>query len=80
MNTNQAIILRLKQLCEERNLSMYALAYNSGMHGSTIKNIFNGSSKNTGIITIKKICDGLDISLAEFFDTNEFRALEQEIR
>jgi transcriptional regulator with XRE-family HTH domain len=80
MDTNQAVINRLRELCAERNLSMYSLAYISGIHKSTVKNIFNGSSKNTGIITLKKICDGLGISLTEFFDTDVFRTLEQEIK
>ena len=43
------------------------------------KNIISGASANPGIVTIKKICDGLDISIVEFFDTEAFRALEQEI-
>ena len=80
MNTNQAVLYRLKELCKERGLSMYALAYNAGLHGSTVKNIFNGASKNTGIITLKKICDGLDISLSDFFDSDVFRELEQEMK
>ena len=46
----------------------------------TIKGILNGESKNPGIVTIKKICDGFDISLIEFFNTEEFSTLEQEIK
>ena len=45
-----------------------------------VKNILNGASKNPGVVTIKMICDGLGISLTEFFDTDVFRELEQEIR
>jgi hypothetical protein len=45
-----------------------------------LKNIVNGVSQNPGIVTIKKLCDGLEITLVEFFDTEEFRALEQEIQ
>ena len=47
---------------------------------STVKNILNGASKNPGVVTIKMLCDGLGISVVEFFDTEEFRKLEQEIR
>ena len=45
-----------------------------------MKSIMNGQSQNPGIVTIKKLCDGLDISLTEFFNTDYFRALEQEIK
>ena len=48
--------------------------------GSTLKNIINGGSQNAGIVTIKKLCDGLEISLYDFFDTETFKTLEQEIK
>jgi len=80
MDTHEAVKIRLIELCKQRQISKYALANNSGVHKSTVKNIFNCSSKNTGIITIKMLCDGLGISLTEFFDTEYFRSLEQEIK
>lgn len=80
MNTHEAVKLRLIELCKQQHITKYALANNAGVHKSTVKNIFNGSSKNTGIITIKMLCDGLGISLTEFFDTEYFRSLEQEIK
>ena len=52
----------------------------AGIPPSTVKNILNGASKNPGVVTIKMICDGLGISLTEFFDTDLFKELEQEIR
>ena len=58
---------------------MSQLAYYAGMPQSTLKNVMNGNSKNTGIVTIKIICDGLDISLEEFFKCGLFGKLEQEI-
>ena len=61
-------------------MAINALARSAAVPPSTLKNIVNGVSKNPGIVTIKMLCDGLDISLIEFFDTEEFRALEQEIR
>ena len=61
-------------------MTINALATSAAVPPSTLKNIVNGVSKNPGIVTIKMLCDGLDISLTEFFDTEEFRNLEQEIR
>lgn len=80
MTTHECVAKRIIDLCYERNLAFNALAYQSGMPPSTIKNILNGASRNPGIVTIKMICDGLGISLVEFFDTEDFRNLEQEIR
>ena len=71
---------RLTELCKKQRISRYALANSAGVPKSTVKNIFNGASKNTGIITIKMLCDGLGISLTEFFDTDYFRNLEQELK
>lgn len=80
MNTSSAVRERIIGLCAERGLSFNALANISGVHPSTVKGIINGASRNPGVVTIKKLCDGLDISLTEFFDTEIFRNLEQEIR
>ena len=80
MTTIECVANRIIKLCEERNLAITALAHNAGIPPSTVKNILNGASKNPGIVTIKMICDGLGITLVEFFDTKEFRELEQEIR
>lgn len=80
MTTQQAIAQRISNLCTERNITINHLAMLSGIPRSTVKNIFYGKSNNPGIITIKKICDGLDICLADFFDTPELRNLEQEIK
>ncbi len=71
---------RILALCEERNLSIYKLALDSGVSQSTIKNILYGKSKNPGIVTLKMLCDGLDISIVDFFDTQEFRQLDQELK
>ena len=80
MTTIDCVKRRFIELCNERNLSFYALAISAGVHPSTMKSIMTGSSKNPGIVTIKKLCDGLDMSLPEVFDTDYFRELEQEIR
>ena len=80
MNTRTAVANRLLELCEEKNLTVNALARISAVPPSTLKNIINGGSKNAGIVTIKKLCDGLEISLYEFFNTDTFKTLEQEIQ
>ena len=80
MNTKEAIANRILQLCEDRNIAVNALASISGVSPSTIYSILNEKSKNPGSVTIKKLCDGLEITLGEFFSTPEFDALEQEIK
>lgn len=75
----ECVVRRIEELCAQRNISFRHLAYISGMSPSTITNILNGKSKNPGVVTIKKICDGLDITFMDFFDTDYFRTLEQEI-
>lgn len=80
MDTRETVVNRIKKLCKEKGLSINGLAVISAVPSSTLKNIINGGSLNPGIVTIKMLCDGLEISLAEFFDTKEFRELEQEIK
>lgn len=80
MGIYQYTVDRIHQLCKERNMTPNALSYAAGISQSTIKSILNGESKNPGIVTLKKICDGLDITMIEFFDTDEYRELEQEIQ
>ena len=79
MNTRLCVANRILQLCRERNLSLNGLAHLSAVPPSTLKSILNGDSKNPGVVTIKLLCDGWGITLADFFDTDEFRSLEQEI-
>ncbi len=80
MTIREYVIHRIYELCDERRLSLMGLARASALPPSTIKNIINGASQNPGIVTLKKICDGLDISLLEFFDTEAFQEIEQEIQ
>ena len=79
MGVAQCVANRLLELCHERNLSINALARSAAVPPTTLKNVISGVSRNPGIVTIKMLCDGLDISLIDFFDTEEFRNLEQEI-
>jgi len=80
VNTNEAVRNRIIELCTTKRWAFFALANYSGIPPSTMRNIIDGKSQNPGIVTIKKICDGLEISLAEFFSTPVFHNLEQEIK
>lgn len=80
MNTVTAVRDRILQLCEERKITINGLAIISGLPPSSIKNILYGKSLNPKIVTIKMICDGLNITLGEFFSTSEFDSLEQEMK
>lgn len=79
MNTYTAGRDRLLELLEEKEMSIHKLATESGMPPSTVKNILYGKSRNPGIVTLKILCDGFGISLTQFFSTEEFSTLEQEI-
>ena len=80
MDMYTAVKERLLMLCEQRKMSIHRLSVESAVPASTIKNILYGKSKNPGVVTIKMLCDGLGISVTEFFDTPVFKELEQEIR
>lgn len=80
MTMVEAIALRILNLCKERNITPNKLSTISGMTQSTINNIINTGSKNPTVSTIKKICDGLEITLSEFFDDEIFTSLEQEVK
>ena len=80
MDTTTAIKNRILFLCGQRNLTIHKLAAISGLPPSSVKNILYGRSKDPKILTIKKICDGLELTLAEFFDTPEFASLEPEVK
>lgn len=80
MSTKQAIANRIIQLCNERHIAVNELASISGVSPSTVYSILDERSQNPGAITIKKLCDGIEITLGEFFSTPEFDALEQEIK
>jgi len=71
---------RILQLCNEQDLTINKLATVSAVSPSSIKSILYGKSKDPKLKTVKKICDGLDITLGQFFSTLEFDRLEQEIK
>lgn len=80
MNTKEAVAQRILQLCEERGIAINALAGISGVSPSTVYSMLNEKSQNPGVVSLKKLCDGLDISLRQFFDSDLFEDLEQEIK
>ena len=80
MNTKEAVAKRILELCEERNMAVNALATVSGVSPSTIYSMLNEKSQNPGIVSIKKLCDGLGISLRDFFNSDLFDEIEQEIK
>lgn len=80
LNTKEAVAKRIQELCAERDMAINALATISGIPPTTIYSMLNEKSQNPGVVSIKKICDGLDISIREFFDSDLFDDLEQEIK
>ena len=80
MRTKEAIANRILQLCNERGIAVNELANVSGVSPSTVYSLLNEKSQNPGAVTIKKLCDGLEITLGEFFSTPVFDSLEQEIQ
>ena len=79
MSIKDAVVLRIKQICEQKNLAINALANLSGLTPSTVYSIIYPKHKDVGIVSLKKLCDGMDISMAEFFDSDIFHGLEQEV-
>ena len=80
MKTIEAVRHRILALCTERQISLNKLANLSGLSPSSLKNILYGKSQNPTIRTVKIICDGLGITLGDFFSSAEFDSLEQEIK
>lgn len=80
MSIGTAVRERILELCKERGITINKLGTISGVTQSTLNNIMSGRNNSTTIATIKKLCDGLDISIIEFFNSDIFRDLEQEIK
>lgn len=80
MTIAEVTVKRLLELCSERNITINKISNISGITQSTVSDIVNGTTTNTGIVTIKKLCDGFDISVRAFFDSPLFDDLEQEVR
>ena len=80
MSVKDAVADRFKNLCDQRNIKVNELANISGVTPSTAYSMPDKNRRDVSIVTIKKFCDGLDITLGEFFSTPEFDSLEQEIK
>lgn len=80
MNAKEAVTARILALCDERGIAINALASSSGVAPSTVYSMLNAKSQNPGVVSLQKLCDGLGISLREFFDDNLFDNIEQEIK
>ena len=79
MSVKDVVTKRFKAICNERNIKINELANLSGVTPSTAYSMMSESRRDVSIITIKKFCDGLEITLGEFFSSDEFNLLEQEI-
>lgn len=80
MNVKDAVVERFKELCNERNIKINELANLSGVTPSTAYSMMDKNRRDVSIVTIKKFCDGLEITLGDFFSTLEFDKLDQEIK
>lgn len=80
MTAKEAVAKRILQLCDKRNIAVNALANISGVSPSTVYSMLNEKSQNPGVVSLQKLCDGLEISLRQFFDSELFDNLEQEIK
>jgi len=80
MNAKEAVAERIKELCKEHDIAVNTLANLSGVAPSTVYSMLNYKSQNPGVVSLQKLCDGLNISLREFFDSDIFENLEQEIK
>lgn len=80
MNVGQAVRERIAELCEEKHITINKLANISGITQSTLNNIMSGRNNSTTMSTIQKICDGLEITVTDFFDSPLFLGIEQEIK
>lgn len=75
MKAQDMLVERINNLCKERRMSYYALSYESAVPMTTLMHIVDKTTINPGVLTIGKLCDGLGISLKEFFDSPEFENL-----
>ena len=79
MKVKDMVAARFAELCKEKGIKINELAYRSGVTPSTAYSMMDEKRRDISIVTIKKFCDGLEISLGEFFSTKDFDSLEQEI-
>lgn len=80
MQIKEAIVKRIKNICLARGIKYNELATRSGVTPSTVYSMLDPSRRDLSVITLKKLCDGLDMTITEFFDDDIFKTLEQEIQ
>ena len=80
MQLGNAVKLRIIELCDERNITINKLSTMCGITQSTLNNIISGRNKSMTVSTVKKICDGLNITIRDFFESEIFDDLEQEVK
>ena len=80
MTAKEAVAKRILQLCDERNIAVNTLANISGVSPSTVYSMLNEKSQNPGVVSLQKLCDGLDITLRQLFDSEIFDDIEQEVK
>ena len=80
MSVGEAVRLRILELCREKGITVNALSNLCGITQSTLENIVSGRNKSTTVSTIQKICDGLEIEIVQFFTSELFKNLEQEVQ
>lgn len=80
MTVGEAVQIRIVELCLEYDITVNKLSNISGVNQSTVDNIVGGRNKSTTVSTIKKLCDGLGITIVDFFQSEVFFDLEQELR
>ena len=75
----QVLVDRIHSLCKHHNMSLYELSYKSSVPMTTLSNIMKGHTKNPGVFTVARLCDGFEMSLTEFFDTKDFEEWMKEM-
>lgn len=80
MCIKDAVVMRFKELCNLKNIKYNELATLSGVTPSTVYSMMNNRRKDVSIITIKKLCDGINVSIIDFFNCDIFRNIDQEIK
>lgn len=80
MSIKDAIVIRLQKICKQRQMKYNELATRSGVTPSTVYSLMSESRRDLSVITLKKLCDGLDMTITDFFDDDIFKTLEQEIQ
>jgi len=80
LNIGEAVVKRILELCKENDITINKLSTISGITQSTLNNIVSGRNNSATVSTIKKICDGLNITIVDFFNTEDFLNLEQELK